>query len=107
MRRYTTPTLTIVVEGIDITAMNVYVTLKQGKRTLTISDPEMQTETVGQRTDTRLDVTLTQEQTALFEAVPLKVQVNFIDVDGARDATECKVVDVWPNLLPEVIAYGV
>lgn len=106
MRRYTTPTLTIIVEGIDLTAMDVRVTLKQGKRSLTISNPEMEAVTEEGRTDTKLDVTLTQEQTALFEAVPLKVQVNFIDVDGARDATECKTVDVWPNLLPEVIAYG-
>lgn len=106
MRRYTTPTLTIIVEGIDLTAMDVRVTLKQGKRSLTISDPEMETVSEEGRTDTKLDVTLTQEQTALFEAVPCKVQVNFIDQDGARDATECKTVDVWPNLLPEVIAYG-
>lgn len=106
MRRYTTPTLTLVVEGIDITACDVYVTLRQGKRLLTLTDPEMETEVVEQRTDTKLTVTLTQEQTALFEAVPVDVQVNYISSDGARDATEVKRVEVWPNLLQEVIAYG-
>ena len=106
MRRYTTPTLTLVVEGLDLTAMDVYVTLRQGKRLLTLTDPEMETEVVEQRTDTKLTVTLSQEQTAFFEAVPVDVQVNWIGVDGARDATEVKRVEVWPNLLQEVIAYG-
>lgn len=111
MRRYTTPTETLVVEGIDLTGYDVRVTFRQGGRQLTVTDPTIEVLT-GQgeqhdRTDTKLTFTLTQAQTGAFQHGVCEVQVNWISSDGARDATEIKQVPVPANLLAEVIEYGV
>ena len=110
MRRFTTPTETLVVEGVDLTGFDVRATYRQAGRKLTITSPTMQVLT-GQgpshdRTDTKLTFTLTQEQTGAFQRGTCEVQVNWISPDGARDATEAVEVPVPDNLLSEVIAYG-
>lgn len=109
MINYTTPTISLTVEGVDLSGMDVYVSLEQGQKELTktggslIIEPIIGTGT----TDTSIVFALTQEESASFDfGKSVSVQVNFINASGVRDATEIKAVPVMRNLLDEVIAYG-
>lgn len=109
MINFTTPTITLVVEGVDLTGKNIYATLEQGCRELTKKGSEMAvtTEQVGERTDTVMTMMLTQEESASFDFNRnASVQVNWITAGGVRGATEIKKIDVMRNLLDEVIEYG-
>lgn len=102
MRRYTTPTYTFTISGVDLSSMDVYVTFKQGSTILTIEDC---TVTYADETST-IEVSLTQAQTASFiVGKDCKVQVNAINIDGDRLATKERTVKVKVNLLEEVITY--
>ena len=109
MINYTTPTISLVVEGVDITDKDVYVTLEQGRMELTKSGEELTiaAETVSQQTNTNISFMLTQEESASFKFnSSVAVQVNWISAQGVRAATEIKTVSVMKNLLDKVIAYG-
>ena len=110
MIQYTTPTIPLVVEGIDLTqSLDVYVTLEQKGIELTKngSDLILTTDTHDQTTDTNITFRLTQEETAAFNLHGMvQIQVNWIDSAGVRDATEIKSVPVMLNLLDRVIQYG-
>ena len=99
MRRYTTPTLELVVEGVDLTAMSVWVTIEQHRRKVTIDQPD--TDCDGE--DTTILVPLSQEQTSAMKVGSARVQVNWTDGHGYRNATEIATVDVEENLLQEVL----
>lgn len=99
MIRYTTPTVTLTVEGVDLTAQEVYVTFQQRNRTLTIQSPSM--ELSGE--DTVITVPLTQVQTGGMSEGTASVQVNWLDGQGHRDATTIGTVEVGRNLLAEVV----
>lgn len=110
MRQYTTPSYTLTINGVDLTGCDVYVTFRQGVKTVTIDDPTVThhaaTETEPEKTV--IGVSLTQEQTAAFNSrQDADVQVNWIDVHEKRNATNIKAVPVLPNLLPEILEYGV
>ena len=107
MINYTTPTISLIVEGTDISTHDIYVTLEQGKKKLTKSgaDLNITTETHDQVTDTKITLTLTQEESASFDYNRnVAIQVNYITSQGVRDATEMKNIGVMRNLLDEVIA---
>ena len=109
MINYTTPTISLVVEGVDISGNDVYVSLEQGKLELTKSGASLNitTETVQQVTNTNITLTLTQEESASFDYNKnVSVQVNWITSGGVRSATEIKTISVMKNLLDEVIEYG-
>lgn len=109
MINFTTPTIHLIVEAVDLTGQDIYVTLEQGKTELTKSGTDLiiDTDTHGQVTDTIIIFTLTQEESAMFNYNKRAlVQVNFINSIGVRDATEIKSVNVMRNLLDEVISYG-
>ena len=109
MINYTTPTITLIVEGLDISTHNVYVTLEQGRTELTKkgNDLIINTEQVGQVTNTNITFTLTQQESATFDYNRnVAVQVNWITSAGMRAATEIKQIDVMRNLLDKVIDYG-
>lgn len=109
MINYTTPTIYLTVEEHDLSGMDVYVSLEQGNIELTKSgdDITVTTTTHDQVTDTNISVPLTQQETAAFNFDgKVSVQVNFINSQGVRDATEIKKVSVFRNLLDKVIAYG-
>lgn len=96
MRRWTTPTHTIRVKGIDLTGADVWVTYVQGATALEVRNPSMTSD--GE--DTALTVELTQEQTAGFSpSTPVEVQVNWVTRDGKRDATAIKAIGVERNLM--------
>ena len=101
MRRYTTPTLPLTVRGADLTACDVWVTITQGAYRL-----ERKVECSYDGTDTTIELTLTQEETGALKRGKSKVQVNWIDAQGRRDATRIREVDVAENLQDRVVGYG-
>ena len=109
MIKYTTPTISLTIEGIDISSQNVYVTLEQGsiELTKTGSDLTITTETVESVANTEISFELTQEESALFKFnASVSVQVNWISAQGVRGATEIKKISVLQNLLDKVVEYG-
>lgn len=109
MITYTTPTISLTVEGVDLSGLDVYVSLEQGSKEMvkTGNDLIITTETHEQVTDSNIVFTLTQEESASWNlGKSVMVQVNWISSDGVRDATEIKTIGVMRNLLDEVIQYG-
>lgn len=109
MINYTTPTLYLTVEDVDITSNEVYVSLEQGKIELTKSgsDLTMTAETEQGQTNTYIEVLLTQEETAAFNwGRPCEVQVNWITASDVRAATYIVTIPVLRNLLDKVVHYG-
>ena len=94
MIRWTTPSIPLTVEGVDLTGAEVWVTVEQGSTVLTVEDPAVS------YADGVSTVTpeLTQEQTALFSAGDAKIQLNW-KIAGTRDATAVKAIRVLPYLL--------
>lgn len=109
MINYTTPTISLAVEGVDLSGMDVYVSLEQGQKELTKTGDDLIIEPIiGEGTpDTSIVFTLTQEESAAFDfGKSVSVQVNWLSSSGVRDATEIKTISVMRNLLAEVIEYG-
>ena len=104
--RYTTPTLTLIVRGVDLSGADaVVVSLRQRMRGRTNAhEVDVDATATYDGTDSTLTVTLTQEQTAGFIAdQPVSVQVNWTE-DGGRMATKIALVPWGENLLDEVMA---
>lgn len=102
IRRYTSPTQELLVEGVNLTASEVFVSYKNGDLRLTFTGADIEMEAV--ESDTIIRVWMSQETTALFNLKKdLEVQVNWIE-DGQRNATTIEKVTVARNLLEEVIA---
>lgn len=99
MRRYTTPTVTVEVEGVDLTTSTVLVTFQQRNNRLTVEGPSMTL----QGEDTIISVPLSQLQTGGFSEGSIEVQVNWLDGYGHRDATTVAAIQVERNLLAEVV----
>lgn len=100
MRRYTTPTVTVEVEGVDLTESTVLVTFQQRTNRLTVEGPSMEL----QGEDTIISIPLSQLQTGGFAEGSVEVQVNWLDGYGHRDATTVGAIKVERNLLAEVVA---
>lgn len=101
MRRFTDSEFVLTVEDIDLTAADVYITIKQNGIRLTIGAERIQATYDG--TDTILVFELTQEETSQFTGGRrCEIQVNWIQ-DGERSATNISRVDVFENLLNEVV----
>lgn len=102
MVRYTTPTDTYRVLGVDLTGCNVWVSYQQGARELDVETDAITYD--GE--DSIVEVELTQAQTAAFrEGRKLLVQVNWVYPTGKRDATVQAEVDVMGNLLERELTY--
>lgn len=109
MINYTTPTISLAVEGVDLTGMDTYVSLEQGSKKLTKTGDDLIIEPIvgEETTDTSITFTLTQEESAFYDfGKSVSVQVNWISSAGVRDATEVKTIPVMRNLLDKVIEYG-
>ena len=109
MINFTTPTITLIVEGIDISNLDVYVTIQQGCYEMTKRGPDLVVTPVQNDnvTDTSIVFTLSQEESASFMFNhSAAIQVNWISQQGVRGATEIKGIPVLRNLLDEVISYG-
>lgn len=100
MRRGTTPTFNIECD-VDLTGYTIFVTLEQGNRELTLT-PECETTEDG----CVLSVTLTQEQTLVFDdRGTASMQVRAIDQAGLAIASNIMTVDIGKILLDGVIEY--
>lgn len=105
MINYTTPTISLIVEDVDITAHDIYVTLVQGTNELIKTGSDLTVST--DDGDTSIIFTLTQEESASFDYNNrAAVQVNWITSSGVRSATEIKSIGITKNLLDKVISYG-
>ena len=109
MINYTTPTISLIVDGVDLSGMDVYASLEQGSKELTKTGDELIIEPIvgEETTDTKITFTLTQEESASFDfGKRVSVQVNWVSSSNVRDATEVKTIPVMRNLLDKVIHYG-
>ena len=90
MRRGTTPAITLTVDQ-DLTSWTVYVTLKNGKNTLTLENDSLTMEYANSKTT--IAFSLTQAQTLAFSVGTCEVQVRAIH-DGTAIATDIQTLDV-------------
>lgn len=109
MIKYTTPAVPMELEGIDLTSQyNVYVTIEQGdiKITKRESDLIITVTVVDDVPTTSITLLLTQEETGKLDYdKSAKIQINWINQAGVRDASTIGAVSVFRNLLDEVIEY--
>ena len=107
MINYTTPSITLEVEGADLTSQDVYVTIVQGSIELTKSGQALTVSYDSEQDTSTIVFVLSQEESAQFAfSRSAQLQVNFINSSGVRDATNIATIDVLKNLLDEVIEYG-
>lgn len=103
IRRFTTPTLTLYVKGVDISnSSNVYVTFEQENLLLTKEYDDFE-DCYGDASGTTIIVRLTQSETAsLLAAKSCRIQVNWT-LGRNRSATEIRAVRITENLLNEEV----
>lgn len=100
MITWTTPTLMLTLKGVQLGEnIQAVVTVMQGGKSLTFENPTMQT--VG--CNTVLTVDMTQEQTGELSPGLVKIQVNWVDGFGHRNATKIKTEQFGDNLVKEVL----
>lgn len=104
MVSYTTPQITLLIEGIDLTGQDKDIYVSIGNKCLVTKSGE-DVSAVLSGEDTLVYVRLTQEESARLLGL-CKVQVNWINDQGIREATEIETIEVTPNMLQEVIRYG-
>ena len=98
--RGTTPTFrhTFTEEELDLTAANnVYVTYKQGTKSLTKTGEDIAVEPKA------VTVYLTQKETLMFKEGTLESQVNWTGSDGKRAASKVKGIELEKQLLDKVV----
>lgn len=99
MRRYSTPTVDVILEGLDATGMRVDVTFKQRGHILTFEDAAKALE--GE--DTVVSVPLSQVQTGGLAEGAVEVQLDLYDGHGHRVPTTIGTVEVERTLRAEVV----
>lgn len=105
MINYTTPTISRTLDGVDLTDKKVYVTIAQNNAKLTKSDTDISVSV--EEGNTTVEFMLTQEESAMFApSHPARLQINWIDQEGVRDASSITPIKVFQNLLNEVISYN-
>lgn len=102
MIQYTTLTLPLLVEGVDITgADDVYVTISDKPGAVVVTDDSPTLAASGN--DTSVTATFGQTDTGKFvENTTAIVQVNWMD-NGSRKATLPAEIHVYENLIKEVL----
>lgn len=106
IRKYTSPTQQLIIDGIDLTDKSVYVTYSQDNTKLTYHDEDIEVEKIVQDdlTSTIISIYMSQEDTSKFNVIKdAEVQVNWLDSDGKRNATSIAKIKINRNLLEEVI----
>lgn len=107
MIRYTTPTKTIRVHGLDLTGYDVTVSLRQtigrseNSHTVDIPDPTVTLDGA----DTLVTVTLTQDQTGGFVPGQVNYQVNY-GLGTARGATLVGTLHMAQNLMDDIVEFS-
>lgn len=105
MRQYTTPTLPLMTEGVDITGADyIWVTFSDKNRNQVVTKEQSDLMNLAfDGENTIFDVRLTQEETGSFIVnAKVDVEVNWM-VGNERLATEIKTLSVKENLLKQVM----
>lgn len=103
MRRGTTPLVSLVVYGYDLTDCAVYATIRQGTNIITKTGEALTIEAVGN--DTAVTFGLTQQDTLGLTKGKANVQIRWIDADGVALATDIADIQIDGILLEGEIAY--
>lgn len=103
MRRGTTPLVSLVVYGYDLTGCAIYATIKQGQNLITKTNEDLTVEAVG--SDTAISYGLTQEDTLSLTQGKASIQIRWIDSEGVALATNISEIQIDGILLDGVIAY--
>lgn len=101
MRRGTTPSYLLEIEGYDLRECVVSVTIKQGDKKLILDG-----ERLGVSYDNDVSTivfTLTQSETLDFKNGHVSIQVRWLDVTGYAQCTEIELIQVKPILDETVI----
>lgn len=99
MRRGTTPTLRITVEGIQVESLtSIFLTLKQGNTELEKTNVEVDTE------NNRLIAELSQEETLMFDEGGVRVQFRALLENGKAVASNIVTTTMDEILMEGVIA---
>lgn len=103
---WTTPTITEAVEGVDLTDMDLYITVEQIAPSGSLR-ARLTVDATGEYdgTDTYVTATLTQAQTGQLHKGWATVMVNAVG-DGERYATSRIAIEVDLNAIPEEVTYG-
>lgn len=108
MYQYTTPSIELLVKGVDISAHHIYATVEQKDISVTKSGNDLNVEVVptADGSDTKISFELTQIESGKFNFNSwAEVQVNWITSASKRKATDVKKIPVMKNLLDEVVRY--
>lgn len=104
MVRWTTPTFTLTVKNVNLTGYQIYVTIKQGESVVTIDYTDVTLNIVAE--NSILSFTLSQQDSAKFDfRNKANVQVNAINSDNHRVATDIMEIDILANLIDKEIEY--
>lgn len=107
MRQWTTPWEELTVEGVDLTQnQKIKVTYSQGSKVITFlhDDLDMSLDEEG---NTVILVHFSQTQSgSLSPNSYCEVEVNWIDSNGERGATEIAKIPIDRNLLKEVMTWS-
>lgn len=103
MRRGTTPSYLLEIEGYDLRECVVSVTIKQGDKKLVLDG-----ERIGISYEDGVSTiifTLTQSETLGFKNGYVSIQVRWLDETGYAQCTEIEMIQVKPVLNEAVIGY--
>lgn len=106
MRRGTTPTLRIPIDGIEVTKLNeIYLTFEQEADHCcnSVQITKRESDITINEEDNLLEIEFAQEETLKFKQAPVKVQMRAVTTDGKRIATNTAEVNVYAILLDGVI----
>lgn len=103
MYQGTTPALTLIVEGADLTDKTVFVTIRCGNYSLTKTGGDVAVSYADG--NSTVVIRLTQEETLKMYKSEASVQIRFIDENGHADATNKAKFEVQESLYSAVIEY--
>ena len=106
MVRWTTPTFTLTVKNVNLTGYQIYITIQQGSSVVTVNYADVALNVVGE--NSILTFTISQQDSAKFDFNnKANVQVNGINSDNHRVATDIMQIDVLANLIDRELTYEI
>lgn len=109
MIAWTTPTIPIVIEGVEnvtpdmLNNLKIEITIAQDCNQITLEPTNV---TARDSSSIVCELSLTQLQTGGFHAGAVHVQANLIDTNDLRAASSFANVTIGSNLLPKVVNYA-
>jgi len=106
MRRGSTPSVDLIIPGIDLTGATIHVAIAQGSALLVKSGADVTAVYDSEEDATTLTVPYGQADTLSFTPGTAQVQVRWVFSDGRADGTNVKTVTITPVLEDGVIEYA-